>query len=158
MTVEPPATVVVAVQRLDPELPLPAYAHPGDAGADLYASVDVRLAPGERAVVPTGIAISVPAGYAGFVHPRSGLAASCGLALVNAPGTIDSGYRGEVKVILVNLDPGQPIELRRGDRIAQLVISPVATAAFTEVDVLPGSGRAAAGFGSTGGYRPPAPD
>ncbi len=144
--------LVVAVQRLDPELPLPSYAHVGDAGADLVAAMDVRLAPGERAVVPTGIALALPSGYAGFVHPRSGLAAQRGLALVNAPGTIDSGYRGEVKVIVVNLDPRRPIELRRGDRIAQLVVQPVAAVSFLDVETLPASGRADAGFGSTGGF------
>lgn len=149
MTIDP---VVVTVQRLDPELPLPSYAHIGDAGADLVAAIRVRLAPGERAVVPTGIAIALPSGYAGFVHPRSGLAAQRGLALVNAPGTIDCGYRGEVKVIVVNLDPGQPIELRRGDRIAQLVVQRVAAVTFTEVDTLPSSIRNQAGFGSSGGF------
>lgn len=144
--------LVVAVARLDPELPLPSYAHLGDAGADLVAATDVRLAPGERAVVPTGIALAIPSGYAGFVHPRSGLAAQRGLALVNAPGTIDSGYRGEVKVIVVNLDPRRPIELRRGDRIAQLVVQPVVAVSFLEVETLPASGRGGAGFGSTGGF------
>ncbi|HEU5034112.1 MAG TPA: dUTP diphosphatase [Mycobacteriales bacterium] len=143
----------VLVRRLDPDLPGPRYAHPGDAGADLVAAADVRLEPGERAVVPTGTAIALPEGYAGFVHPRSGLAAQHGLALVNAPGTVDAGYRGEIKVIVVNLDPHRPIELHRGDRIAQLVIQPVATAEFDEVDELPDSSRAAGGFGSTGGYR-----
>jgi dUTP pyrophosphatase len=143
----------VLVQRLDEQLPGPGYAHPGDAGADLVAAVDVRLEPGERAVVPTGTAIALPQGYAGFVHPRSGLAAQHGLALVNAPGTIDAGYRGEIKVIVVNLDPREPIQLRRGDRIAQLVVQPVAYAEFVEVDELPDSTRAAGGFGSTGGYR-----
>lgn len=144
--------LIVAVQRLDPGLPLPSYAHLGDAGADLFAAVDVRLAPGERAVVPTGIAVALPPGYAGFVHPRSGLAVRHGLGLVNAPGTIDSGYRGEIRVIVVNLDPRQPIELRRGDRIAQLVVQPVAEATFAEVSRLPSSPRAEAGFGSTGGF------
>jgi dUTP pyrophosphatase len=149
--------VVVSVQRLDPELPLPSYAHVGDAGADLVAAAGVRLAPGERAVVPTGIALALPVGYAGFVHPRSGLAARQGLGLVNAPGTIDSGYRGEVKVIVVNLDPTQPIELRRGDRIAQLVVQRVAAVTFAEVDALPSSIRAEAGFGSTGGFEAAVP-
>ena len=142
----------VFVQRLDGSVPLPTYAHPGDAGADLVTTVDVALAPGERAVVPTGIAVALPDGYAGFVHPRSGLAARVGLGLVNAPGTIDAGYRGEIKVILVNLDPREPIRLSRGDRIAQLVIQRVDRAAFVEVDALPDSVRAAGGFGSTGGY------
>jgi len=144
--------LAVAVTRLDPELPVPSYAHPGDAGADLVAAADVTLAPGERAVVPTGVAIALPEGYAGFVHPRSGLAARAGLGLVNAPGTIDSGYRGEIKVILVNLDPREPIELRRGDRIAQLVIQRVERAEFTVVPALPESVRAEGGFGSTGGH------
>jgi dUTP pyrophosphatase len=149
-----PATPVeVLVRRLDPDLPLPSYAHPGDAGADLLAAVDVTLAPGERAVVPTGIAIALPHGYAAFVHPRSGLAARVGLALVNAPGTVDAGYRGEVKVIVVNLDAREPIRLSRGDRIAQLVVQRVETAMFSEAGELPESARAEGGFGSTGGYR-----
>jgi dUTP pyrophosphatase len=143
----------VLVRRLDPGLPMPAYAHPGDAGADLVAAVDVELAPGERAVVPTGVAIALPEGYAGFVHPRSGLAAKTGLSLVNAPGTIDAGYRGEIKVIVVNLDPREPIHLDRGDRIAQLVVQRVERADFVEVAELPESVRAEGGFGSTGGYR-----
>lgn len=143
----------VLVRRLDPGLPLPAYAHPGDAGADLVAAVDVDLAPGERAVVPTGVAIALPDGYAGFVHPRSGLAAKAGLSLVNAPGTIDAGYRGEIKVIVVNLDSHEPIHLARGDRIAQLVVQRVERPDFVEVAELPESARAEGGFGSTGGYR-----
>jgi dUTP pyrophosphatase len=149
---ERPQPVRVLLQRLDRELPLPAYAHPGDAGADLVAAEDVELAPGERAVVPTGTAIAVPDGYAAFVHARSGLAARHGVALVNAPGTIDAGYRGEVKVIVVNLDPRSPVVLRRGDRIAQLVVQRVEHAQFVEVDVLPESVRAEGGFGSTGGH------
>jgi len=146
------ADVRVLVQRLDPGLPLPGYAHPGDAGADLATRVDVTLAPGERATVPTGIAVAIPAGYAGFVHPRSGLAARHGLTLVNAPGTVDSGYRGEIQVTVLNTDPRTPVVLRRGDRIAQLVVQRVGRAAFVEVDGLPDSTRGAAGFGSTGGY------
>jgi dUTP pyrophosphatase len=142
----------VLVRRLDEGVPLPGYAHPGDAGADLVAAVDVTLAPGERAVVPTGIAIALPDGYAAFVHPRSGLAARVGLGLVNAPGTIDAGYRGEIKVVMVNLDPREPIVLARGDRIAQLVVQRVDRAAFAEVAELPESIRGAGGFGSTGGY------
>jgi dUTP pyrophosphatase len=142
----------VPVVRLDPDLPLPAYAHPGDAGADLVTAVDVTLQPGERALVPTGIAMAVPDGYVALVHPRSGLAARHGLSIVNAPGTIDAGYRGEVKVLLVNLDPAEPIELRRGDRVAQLVLQRVEQAAFTEVEVLPDSVRGAGGYGSTGGF------
>jgi dUTP pyrophosphatase len=147
--------VDVLVHRLDPDLPLPAYAHPGDAGADLVAAVDVELAPGERAVVPTGVAIALPDGYAAFVHPRSGLAAKHGLSLVNAPGTIDAGYRGEIKVIVVNLDPREPITLHRGDRLAQLVVQRVERAAFEVVAELPDSVRAEGGFGSTGGFRDP---
>ena len=144
--------VEVSILRLDPELPLPAYAHPGDAGADLCAREDVTLEPGERALVPTGVAMVLPEGYVGLVHPRSGLAHRSGLSIVNAPGTIDAGYRGEVQVCLVNLDPATPIKLRRGDRIAQLVIQRVETAAFVEVDTLPDSARGAGGYGSTGGF------
>lgn len=144
------ANLDVAILRLDPDLPLPSYAHPGDAGADLYAAEDVTLKPGERAVVPTGIAIALPDGYAGFVHPRSGLATRHGVSIVNAPGTVDAGYRGEIKVTLVNLDPFEPVALRRGDRIAQLVVQRVERAAFREVAELPESARGAGGFGSTG--------
>lgn len=142
----------VLFRRLDPEVPDPVYAHPGDAGADLVTTVSVELAPGERAVLPTGIAIALPDGYAAFVHPRSGLAARCGVALVNAPGTIDAGYRGEIKVIVVNLDPRQPVRLERGDRVCQLVIQRVERAKFHEVEQLPGSVRGEGGHGSTGGY------
>lgn len=142
----------VLIQQLDAEIEPPHYAHPGDAGADLRSTVDVDLAPGERAVVPTGIAIALPLGYAAFVHPRSGLAARCGLSIVNTPGTIDAGYRGEIKVCLVNLDPVAPIQLRRGDRIAQLVIQAVEQASFRVVDDLPDSMRGAGGYGSTGGF------
>lgn len=141
----------ILVQRLDPELPLPAYAHDGDAGADLLTTVDVVLAPGERAVVPTGIAIALPDGYAAFVHPRSGLAARYGVSLVNAPGTVDSGYRGEIKATLINLDQNHPVHFRRGDRIAQLVVQRVERASFTEVEELPETVRGDGGFGSTGG-------
>jgi len=149
-TARPPVDVLI--RRIDPELPLPAYEHPGDAGADLRTTVDAELAPGERAVLPTGIGIALPDGYAAFVHPRSGLAARCGVALVNAPGTVDAGYRGEIKVIVVNLDPREGVSFRRGDRIAQLVIQQVEKARFHEVAELPGSARAAGGFGSTGGH------
>jgi dUTP pyrophosphatase len=142
----------VLLRRIDPDLPLPSYSHPGDAGADLLTTVDVELPPGARAVVPTGVAIALPEGYAAFVHPRSGLAARLGLALVNSPGTIDEGYRGEIKVIVVDLDPVAPITLRRGDRIAQLVVQRVERAEFVEVAELPESARAEGGFGSTGGY------
>jgi dUTP pyrophosphatase len=142
--------IEVLIQRLDPELPLPAYAHPGDAGADLHAAEDVELLPGERAVVGTGVAIALPDGYAAFVHPRSGLAATFGVTLVNAPGTVDAGYRGEIRVTLLNTDAKDAVRLRRGDRIAQLVVQRVEKAAFYEVERLPGSARGAGGFGSTG--------
>ena len=141
----------VLVQRLDAELPLPVYALPGDAGADIVTAVDVHLEPGERAVLPTGLAIALPPGHAAFVHPRSGLAARAGLGLVNAPGTIDAGYRGEIKVIVINHDPAQPLHLARGERIAQLVVQRVEHADFVEVAELPGSVRGAGGHGSTGG-------
>jgi len=142
----------VQIQRLDDGVELPHYAHPGDAGADLHTTVDVTLAPGERALVPTGIAIALPVGYAAFVYPRSGLAARAGLSLVNSPGTIDAGYRGEVKVLLINLDPAEPIRLSRGDRVAQLVIQPVEQARFRVVEALPDSARGTGGYGSTGGF------
>ncbi|HEV2636919.1 MAG TPA: dUTP diphosphatase [Actinocrinis sp.] len=142
--------VDLLVVRLDPDLPLPEYAHPGDAGADLRTTVDARIEPGERAVLPTGLAIALPDGYAAFVHPRSGLAVRYGIALVNSPGTIDAGYRGEVKVIVVNLDRNAPVLFRRGDRIAQLVVQRVEKARFHEVAELPGSARGAAGHGCTG--------
>lgn len=144
--------VPVLLRRLDPEAPLPSYAHPGDAGADLVTMIDAELAPGERAVLPTGIALALPDGYAAFVHARSGLAARCGVALVNGPGTIDAGYRGELKVIVVNLDPREPVRFARGDRIAQLVIQRVERAVFHEVESLPGSDRGEGGHGSTGGH------
>jgi dUTP pyrophosphatase len=149
---EPQPTVDVLLRRLDPELPAPTYAHDDDAGADLVTAIDVELAPGERAVVPTGTAIALPYGYAAFVHPRSGLAARCGMSLVNAPGTVDAGYRGEIQVIVINHDLREPIRLARGDRLAQLVIQRVERARFVEVDELPESVRAAGGFGSTGGW------
>ncbi len=145
-----PVALPVPVVRLDPELPLPSYAHPGDAGADLHTTVDVVLAPGERALVPTGIALALPEGDVGLVHPRSGLAARHGVSIVNTPGTVDAGYRGEVKVLLVNLDPAEPVELRRGERVAQLVVQRVERAAFVEVDALPDSARGSGGYGSTG--------
>ncbi len=145
------ASVEVLVQRLDPDLPLPAYAMPGDAGADIVAAADVTLGPGQRCVLPTGMAVALPPGYAAFVHPRSGLAARAGLGLVNAPGTIDAGYRGEVKVIVINHDPAKPLHLRRGERIAQLVIQRVERAVFVEVNELPASERGVGGHGSTGG-------
>lgn len=144
--------VEISIKRLDPELPLPAYSHPGDAGADLYSAVDLTLDPGERALVPTGIAFALPEGYVGLVHPRSGLAARHGISVVNSPGTIDAGYRGEVKVCLVNTDPREPFAVRRGDRIAQLVIQRFETAAFVEAEELPDSARGHGGYGSTGGF------
>jgi dUTP pyrophosphatase len=143
-------SVDVLVTRLDAELPLPSYAHPGDAGADLYTAVDAVLQPGERALLPTGVALALPEGYAAFVHPRSGLAVRYGVALVNSPGTVDAGYRGEVKVIVVNLDRNAPVEFHRGDRIAQLVVQRVERARFREVAELPETARGAGGFGSTG--------
>ncbi len=147
-----PHDLEIAVQQLDPELPLPSYAHPGDAGADLVSTVDLTLAPGERALVPTGIAIALPDGYVALVHPRSGLAARHGLSIVNTPGTVDAGYRGEIKVLLINHDPAEAIVLRRGDRIAQLVIQRYERAAFVAVDTLPESVRGGGGYGSTGGF------
>jgi dUTP pyrophosphatase len=149
--------VDIALRRLDPGLPPPSYAHPGDAGADLFTTVDVTLAPGERAMVPTGIAIALPEGYVALVHPRSGLAARHGVSIVNSPGTVDAGYRGEIKVLLVNLDPAASVTLSRGDRIAQLVVQRFETASFVEVDALPDSERGAGGYGSTGGFAASAP-
>lgn len=140
----------VEVTRLDPELPLPRYARAGDAGLDLLAAEDLELKPGERAAIATGIAIAIPRGFAGFVHPRSGRALKEGLTVANAPGTIDAGYRGEVKVIVVNLDPNDVIHIARGEKIAQLVIQRVELAELVEVDELPASERGAGGFGSTG--------
>lgn len=142
---------VVQVRMLDPELPLPAYAHPGDAGADLVTAVDVELKPGERAVVPTGVSLALPDGYAAFVVPRSGLAARYGVSMVNTPGTVDAGYRGEIRVTLVNHDRENPVRFARGDRIAQLVLQRVERARFVPVAELPGSVRGTGGFGSTGG-------
>ena len=144
--------VEISIKRLDPELPLPSYAHPGDAGADLVAAEDVDLAPGGgRALVRTGIAVALPEGYVGLVHPRSGLAARLGVTVLNAPGTVDAGYRGEILVNLVNHDPREPAKIRRGDRIAQLVVQRVERADFVEVAELPTSVRGAGGHGSTGG-------
>lgn len=149
-TVPPGSQATLQVRRLDPGLALPSYAHPGDAGLDLAAREPVTLGPGERAVVPTGVAVAVPPGCVGLVHPRSGLAARCGLGIVNAPGTIDAGYRGEIKVVLINLDPRQPITVARGDRIAQLLVQRVETVTVTEVVELAPTPRGQAGFGSTG--------
>jgi dUTP pyrophosphatase len=150
-------SVEVLIQRLDDGLPLPSYSHPGDAGADLVTAIDVELAPGERVTVPTGVAIALPDGYAAFVHPRSGLAARLGVTIVNAPGTVDAGYRGEIKVILINTDQHQPAAFARGDRIAQLVVQRVEHARFHEVGLLPGSARGDGGHGSTGGFTDPSP-
>jgi dUTP pyrophosphatase len=146
--------VDVPVRLTSADAVSPRYALPGDAGADLSVAEDVDLAPFERALVGTGVAVAIPEGYAGFVHPRSGLAHRLGLSLVNAPGTIDAGYRGEIKVNLINLDPAAPLSLRRGDRIAQLVVQPVVRARFVPVAELPGSVRGPAGHGPTGGSGP----
>ncbi|GAA2248713.1 dUTP diphosphatase [Rarobacter faecitabidus] len=142
----------VLVTILDEVAAPPAYAHPGDAGADLVTTIDVVLQPFERALVPTGIAIALPDGYVGLVHPRSGLAARHGLTIVNAPGTVDAGYRGEIKISLYNSDPSTPIELKRGDRIAQLVVQEYVKARFVVAEKLPGSDRGEGGFGSSGGW------
>ena len=139
--------------RLDPDVPLPAYAQPGDAGCDLVTTVDALVAPGERVVLPTGIAIALPEGYAAFVHPRSGLAAHHGVGIVNAPGTIDAGYRGEIKVIVINHDPRETLQLRRLDRVAQLVVQRVEHVAWRETDTLKDTARGTGGHGSTGGYQ-----
>jgi len=140
----------ILVRRLDPGVQLPARAHPGDAGLDLCASEDVSLKPGERASVGTGIAVAIPEGFAAFVLPRSGLAAKHGISLVNAPGLIDSGYRGEVRILMINLDTDEAVTLRRGERIAQLVVQRVEDVTLREVDELPSSARGEGGFGSTG--------
>lgn len=144
--------VDIAVKRLDAGVGLPDYAHPGDAGADLVTTLDVCIEPGQRVLVPTGIAIALPDGYVAFVHPRSGLAARHGLSVLNTPGTIDAGYRGEIKVLLINHDRESPIGLNRGDRIAQLVIQRVEHPTMREVDELPASIRGTGGYGSTGGF------
>lgn len=151
---QPPSSSSLSIEivRLDPDLPLPSYARAGDAGADVMTTVDVTLAPGERALVPTGIAVALPEGYVALVHPRSGLAVRHGLSIVNTPGTVDAGYRGEIKVLLINHDAAEPVVLRRGDRIAQLVIQRVERAVFVEVDRLPDSERGGGGYGSTGGF------
>jgi dUTP pyrophosphatase len=150
-----PSRVQVLILRLDPDLPMPRYAHPGDAGADLHARQDVSLAPGQRALVATGVAIALPAGYAAFVHPRSGLAARHGITMVNAPGTIDAGYRGEILVNLLNTDTHEAFIITRGDRIAQLVVQRVSQAHFVEVSSLPGSHRGDNGHGASGGFGSP---
>jgi dUTP pyrophosphatase len=140
----------VLIKRLDPGVPLPKYSKGGDAGADIVTRIDLTLEPGERALAPTGIAIALPNGYAAFAHPRSGLAIKHGVSMVNTPGTIDAGFRGELQVILINLDPRESISFKRGDRIAQLVFQKIEHADFIEVEELPGSGRSDGGFGSTG--------
>jgi dUTP pyrophosphatase len=144
--------VRVALRRMVPDLPLPAYAHAGDAGADLVAACDVDLAPGARTMVPTGVAIALPDGYVGLIHPRSGLAARVGVTVLNAPGTVDAGYRGEILVNLINLDRTNPVKISRGDRIAQLVVQRVERAVFHVVDELDDSVRGDGGHGSTGGH------
>ena len=152
MSRDPRQELDVLIRRVDPDVPLPSYAHPGDAGADLRTTEACEIKPGERAVLPTGVSFALPEGYAAFVHPRSGLAARCGVALVNAPGTVDAGYRGEIKVIVVNLDPREVVRFERFDRIAQLVVQQVEKVRFREVAELPDSARAEGGFGSTGGH------
>ena len=140
----------VLIKRLDESMPLPSYAKAGDAGADLATRIDFTIQPGERMLVPTGISIALPNGYVALVHPRSGLAIKHGISMVNTPGTVDAGYRGELQVILINHDLTQPVSFKKGDRIAQLVIQKVERAQFIEVENLPGSERSADGFGSTG--------
>lgn len=143
-------SVKVLIKRLDPSVPLPSYAKPGDAGADLTTRIDFTLKPGERLLVPTGISIALPKGFVALVHPRSGLAMKHGVSLVNTPGTVDAAYRGELACILINHDLTNEVSFKKGDRIAQLVIQSVEEAEFIEVDTLPGSDRGAGGFGSTG--------
>lgn len=143
---------VVPLVRLDPDLPMPAYAHPGDAGADLVSRVDAVLEPGERMLLPTGVALALPDGHVGLIHPRSGLAARHGITIVNAPGTVDNGYRGELKVCLLNTDARERFVIRRGDRIAQLVVQRFERARFVEVETLDESERGVGGYGSTGGF------
>ncbi|MBN1171734.1 MAG: dUTP diphosphatase [Micromonosporaceae bacterium] len=145
------STVTVQLLRIDPNLPIPTYAHPGDAGADLFSAVDVEVAPGERVLIGTGVAVALPAGCVGLVHPRSGLAARCGVTVLNAPGTVDSGYRGEIMINLVNHDHTTAAKICRGDRIAQLVVQRVERADFDVVEELPPSPRGNGGHGSTGG-------
>jgi len=144
------SNVQVLITRLDESIPLPRYAKGGDAGADIVSRIDITLKPGERALVPTGISIALPDGYAAFVHPRSGLAIKHGVTMLNAPGTVDAGFRGELQCIMINHDQHESITFKKGDRIAQLVIQKVELAEFVEVKDLPGSGRGTDGFGSTG--------
>ena len=143
-------TVDILITRLDESVPLPAYAKPGDAGADLCSRIDAILQPGERALIPTGISVALPNGYVALVHPRSGLAIKHGISMVNTPGTVDAAFRGELQIILINHDLQQPFEIKKGDRIAQLVIQKVERAEFIEVRTLPGTHRSIGGFGSTG--------
>ncbi|MBD0861400.1 dUTP diphosphatase [Gordonia sp. zg691] len=153
MTPDLPPLPPIAVRRLDPDLPLPTRAHPGDAGVDLCSTIDLELPAGRRQLVGTGIAIALPFGTVGLIHPRSGLAARAGLSIVNAPGTVDAGYRGEIKVCLINLDPEQSISISRGDRIAQLVVQRVELPDFVEVEVFDDStSRGDGGHGSSGGH------
>ena len=142
--------IQVLIERLDSDLPMPKYAKAGDAGFDIYARIDCVIEPGQRALVPSGISLALPPGYVALVHPRSGLALKNGITIVNTPGTVDAGYRGEIQIILLNTDLENSFEIKRGDRIAQIVIQEVTTADFVEVKTLPGSTRAAGGFGSTG--------
>ncbi|MGW5312762.1 dUTP diphosphatase [Nocardia thailandica] len=146
------ALAPIPLRRLDPGIPVPMRAHPGDAGVDLCTTEDLVLEPGERALVGTGIALALPVGTVGLIHPRSGLAAKAGLSVVNTPGTIDAGYRGEIKVCLINHDPRTAVELRRGDRIAQLLVQRVELPDFVEVDDLDETARGAGGYGSSGGH------
>jgi len=141
----------IALRRLDTDLPLPTRAHPGDAGVDLYSTIDLELPAGRRQLVGTGIAVALPIGTVGLIHPRSGLAARAGLSVVNTPGTIDAGYRGEIKVCLINHDPEQTISISRGDRIAQLIVQRVELPDFVEVDELDDTARGDGGYGSSGG-------
>ncbi|MGK8512389.1 dUTP diphosphatase [Nocardia asiatica] len=142
----------IPLLRLDPGIPVPTRAHAGDAGVDLCTTQDVILEPGERVLVGTGVAVALPVGTVGLIHPRSGLAAKTGLSVVNTPGTVDAGYRGEIKVCLINHDPRTPIELRRGDRIAQLLVQRVELVDFVEVNSLDETTRGAGGYGSSGGH------
>lgn len=140
----------VLIKRIDSQLPIPAYSKDGDAGADIVSAIDFTLEPGERKLVPTGMSIAMPNGYVCLVHPRSGLAVKHGVSIVNTPGTVDAGYRGELQVILINTDRTESVSFKRGDRIAQLVFQKVERAIFEEVDELPESMRGDGGFGSTG--------
>ncbi len=143
-------SVDILITRLDPSVPLPAYAKPGDAGADLCSRIDAVIEPGERALIPTGISIALPNGYVALVHPRSGLAIKHGISMVNTPGTVDAAFRGELQVILINHDPREAFTIKKSDRIAQMIIQKVERAEFVEVSSLPGTHRSDGGFGSTG--------